>query len=220
MNSGVIQSERVRIVLVDDHAMLREGLRLRLQKETDFSVVDDASNAAEAYASLERHAPDVVVLDVQLPGESGIAATKQIRARWPDTRIIVLTGSIESELASDAMIAGANGFLHKVNAGDDLARAIRVVMAGQTYLSAEGVAAVAEALRRQNEPARGPALSERELEVLRGMADGLSYKEIGGALGLSPKSVETYRARLARKIGFTTRVELVRYALRCGLVPA
>lgn len=206
----------VRILLVDDHKMLRDGLRLRLQLEQDFSVVGEACSAAEAYASIDRDAPDVVIMDVNLPDENGIAATRKILAAQPKLRLIVLTSAFDPEVANDALMAGARGFLRKEDASDELIRAIRVVLDGKVYLSADAATALTNALREKTSP--GNDLSERELAVLKGVAEGLTYKEIADAMKISVKSVETYRARLTRKLGCSTRAELVRYAVRRGLV--
>ena len=125
----------VRIVIVDDHKILRDGLRLRLQQEADFSVVGEAANATEAYDCVGRTAPDVVIMDLNRPGDSGMVATGRIRAEWPKTRVIVLTGEVAENATHDALLAGASGFMRKEDASEDLVRAVRVVMAGKTYLS-------------------------------------------------------------------------------------
>lgn len=208
---------QVRIVLVDDHQILRDGLRLRLQQESDFVVVGEAANATEALAQVRATEPDLVVMDLNLPGENGIVATGRIRAAWPKTRILILTGEVAGDAANDAMLAGANGFLRKEDAGEDLVRAIRVVMAGKTYLSPDAAGAVTQALFTKA-ASSAPALTERELAVLKGLAEGLAYKEIADQLGISAKSVETYRARLVKKTGCATRADLVRYAIRKGIV--
>lgn len=208
----------IRIVLVDDHKILRDGLRLRLQQEVDFTVVGDAGNAQEAYACIERNAPDVVIMDLNMPGDHGLEATRRIRAKWPRIRIIVLTADLAGAVTRDALVAGANGFLRKEDASDDLARAIRVVVDGKTYLSPDAASAVTAALVAKTLAPSEPELSERELAVLRGLATGLSYKEIADQLSVSPKSVETYRARLVKKTGSSTRADLVRYAIRKGIV--
>jgi len=208
----------VRIVLVDDHRILRDGLRLRLKQEPDFEVVGEAADAPEAYACIERTKPDLVIMDLKLPGENGISATRRIRATRPKIGIIVLTSAVVDPAAHEAMAAGANGFLCKEDASEELVQAVRVVMSGKVYLTPDGATAVAQALSAKPGAAREPALSERELLVLKGLADGLSYKEIADQLNVSPKSVETYRARLVKKTGCATRAELVRYAVRKGIV--
>lgn len=213
----------VRLVLVDDHQLLRDGLRLRLRVEPDFEVVGDAGSLHQAYQVIESTRPDMIVLDLNLPGENGLDAIARIRASWPGTRVLVITGTTDPGAAREVARAGAEGFVRKEDAIEELPRAIRAVMAGKTYLSPEAAAAVTQALREERPaetaataPAHG--LSERELEVLRGIGEGITYKEIAARLDLSVKSVETYRARLARKLGCTTKVELAHHAVRLGLV--
>lgn len=197
--------------------MLRDGLRLRLQQEADFLVVGEAATAREAYARIGETTPDLVIMDLNLPGESGIVATSRIRAGWPQTRIVVLTGEVADAAAHDAMLAGANGYLRKEDATEDLIRAVRVVMGGKTYLSPDAATAVTHALFTQS-ASDDLALSEQERAVLKALADGLSYKEIADQLKVSVKSVETYRARVMKKTGCSTGAELVRYAVRKGIV--
>jgi DNA-binding NarL/FixJ family response regulator len=207
-----------RIVLVDDHQILREGVRLILQREADFAVVGEAANAAEAYDCIARTSPDLVLLDLNLPDENGLGATRKLRANSPTLRILVLTGEVADTAAHDALLGGANGFLRKEDASDELVRAIRVVMTGKTYLSPDAATAVAGALVKKASAPAEPELSARELAVLKGLASGLSYKEIADQLQVSAKSVETYRARLAKKTGNGSRADLVRYAVRKGIV--
>ena len=210
----------IRLVLVDDHKILRDGLRLRLQQEEDFTLVGEAANAAEAYDCIDRQAPDVVIMDLNLPGDNGLIATNRIHAAWPQVRVIVLTGDIGPASAQDALLAGATGFLRKEDAAEELVRAVRTVAAGKVYLSADGATAVTQALLSKTAANRQPELSEREVAVLKGLAEGQSYKEIASDLQLSAKSVETYRARLVKKTGCSTRADLVRYAIRSGIVRA
>ncbi len=208
----------VRIVIVDDHKILRDGIRLRLQQEDDFEVVAEAGDAREALACVAQTKPDLVVMDLGLPGESGHAATHRIRELRPQTRILVLTGEVAPSAVNDALLAGANGFLRKEEASDELVRAVRVLMAGKAYLSPDAATAVTQALIGQlNEP-EPPVLSEQELAVLKGLADGLGYKEIADQLDVSVKSVESYRTRLVKKTGCATTAELVRYAVRQRLI--
>jgi len=213
----------LRLFLVDDHQLLRDGLRLRLRVEPDLEVVGDAGSLHEAYRLIESTRPDAVILDLNLPGESGIDAITRIRASWPGTRVIVVTGTTDPGAAREVARAGAEGFVRKEDAIEELPRAIRAVTSGKTYLSPGAAAAVTQALR---EPAAAGGagtsaphgLSERELEVLRGIGEGITYKEIATRLDLSVKSVETYRARLARKLKCTSKVELAHHAVRLGLV--
>lgn len=207
----------IRILLVDDHKMLRDGLRLRLQLEQDFVIVSEAASAAEAYACVEKNAPDVVIMDINLPDESGVVATQRIHASHPKIKVVVVTSSFDSSVANDVLLAGARGFLRKEDASDELVRAIRTVIAGKVFLSPDGATAVTAALRERAE-SKESALSEQELAVLKAVAEGKSYKEIADDMSVSVKTVETYRARLARKLGCSTRAELILYAVRKGIV--
>ena len=212
-----------RIVVVDDHELVRTGLRLRLQHEDQLEVVGEAAEAASAYALIEAHAPDLVVLDIDLPGENGLAATTKIKARWPKTRVLALTGSNPPDIARAALLAGVDGLVFKSEASAELVRAVRTVAAGKVFLSPEAATVLASCLRkatapRPAQPCSGPELSDRERAVLTGLADGLSYKELSTELGVSVKSVDTYRARLGKKLGCTNRAELIRCAVRLGLV--
>ena len=206
----------MRIVLVDDHVLLREGLRLRLQHEPGYVIVGEAGDATEAYEVVAKTLPDIVLMDLNLPGESGLDVTERIRATWPQIRVLVLTGEVTDAMAHGALRAGAAGFLRKSEASAELVRAIEVVMQGETYLSAEAASAVAQTLSEQAGEKK-PELSDRETAVLRGVAEGLSYKQIADRLGIGTKSVETYRARLVKKTGCSTRADLVRYAIREGI---
>jgi len=209
-----------RIVLVDDHAILRDGLRLRLQREPNLLVVDEAGNAAEAYARIEASQPDVVIMDLDLPGVDGLAATAEIARRWPKVKVLILTGRNEPVEIEMVLKSGAAGFIRKEDASTELVRAIEIVSAGRIYLSTDAASLLAEVVKRKDDDTTtaGPALTERELAVLKGISAGMSYKEIAHELGIGVKSVETYRARLARKLGLATRAELVRYAVRERLV--
>ncbi len=214
-----------RIVVVDDHELVRTGLRLRLQHEEDLEVVGEAGEAAAAYARIEAHVPDLVVMDIDLPGEDGLAATTKIKARWPKTRVLALTGSNPTNIARTALLAGADGLVFKSEASEELVRAVRTVASGKVFLSPEAATALVTCLRQTAatvavRPCSGPDLSDRERSVLKGLADGLSYKELAAELGVSVKSVDTYRARIGKKLGCTNRAELVRCAVRLGLVQA
>ncbi len=215
----------IKIALVDDHELVRTGLRLRLQREVGLEVIADVADAAAAYAIIDEKSPDLVVMDLDLPGVGGLAATTTIKSRWPNTRVLALTGSKPANVARAALLAGADGLVYKSKASDDLVRAVRTIAAGKVFLSPDAATALAASLResaspRAVEPPAQPPLSERERGVLKGLSDGLSYKEVAAKLGVSVKSVDTYRARLAKKLGCSNRAELVRCAVRLGLAQA
>lgn len=208
----------IRIFLVDDHLIVRDGLRLRLEQEPGFTVVGGAATAAEAQEAISRIGAEVVVMDLNLPGENGFVATTKIRTAYPETRVIVLTAQFGPTTVQDALLAGASGFVRKDDASDELIRAVRTVVLGKTYLSPDAATAVSVGLLARPEPPRSSPLTEQEIAVLKGLARGLSYKEIANELNISPKSVETYRARMVKKLGCATRAELVRYAIREGFI--
>ena len=217
-NYAMLSPMGVRIVVVDDHRILRDSLRLRLQQEMDFEVVGEAAAAAEAYVVLEQAPADLVILDLDLPGEKGVSVVKQIHQRWPDLRVLVLTGVTGMANAEELLLAGARGYLRKEDASEDLVRAIRTLMSGRVYLSPDAATAVARALEERSRGVAEPVLNDREIVFLKGLAEGNSYKEIAATMELSVKSVENYRAQLAKKLGCASRAELVRYAVRKGLV--
>jgi two-component system response regulator NreC len=206
--------------VVDDHQILRDALMCRLHNETDFEVVGLAATSEEAYACVEKTGPNLVIMDLHHPGDNGLIATAKIRQSNPQIKILILTGDSRVATAHEALLAGANGFLRKADSGDELVRAVRVAMSGEIYHRPETATAVMETLAANSATSREPALNKRELSVLKWIADGLSYKEIADQLCVSAKSVEYYRARLVKKTGFTTRAELVRYAVRIGIVAA
>ncbi len=207
-------SSTIRIVLADDHAVVRSALRMLLEAEPEFEVVSEAGDAEEAARKVRGHHPQVLVLDVNMPGGSGLAAVPKIREESPDTQIVVLTMQSEPAFAREAMQAGALGYVLKEAADAALVQAVRMAADGQTYLQPELGARLAA------EPAAGAPddLSERELEVLRLIALGHTNSEIAEQLYLSVRTVESHRAHIQQKLRLTTRSELVRYALERGLV--
>lgn len=210
----------IRILLVDDHAMFRAGIRALIDAEERLDVVGEASNGDEAVDRVRELKPDVVVMDLSMPGSSGLDATRRIRALGIATQILVLTVHAEEEYLVPVVEAGASGYLTKTSADTDLLEAIRMVARGQVYLPP---AAATLLLRRyqQSEAESGPGLedlSPREQEVLSLTAEGYSSREIGEKLFISPKTVDTYRARIMQKLGLSHRSEVVRFALKVGLL--
>jgi two-component system response regulator NreC len=200
-------------VLADDHVVVRSGLRLLLESEPGLAVVGECGDAAGALAAVAELGPDVLVLDLHMPGESSLAVIPRLRQLHPDTRVIVLTAQRDPSFASEALRLGASGYLPKEAAEGQLLEAIGVAADGGTYLEPRLGARIAAVATRQ------PAdLSGRELEVLRLIARGLTNPEIAARLFLSVRTIESHRARLQRKLDLTRRSELVQYALERGLV--
>ena len=204
------------IVVVDDHAVVRSGLRLLLEAEEDLEVVAEAGNAREAVFEVRAHKPDVILLDLVMPGESGIEAVPKLLHEAPDTKILVLSMQDDPQYVREAFAVGAKGYVLKEAADADVVDAIRQVAAGGSYvhptLGARMVAADAAALAA----ADADPLSEREREVLRLLALGHTNQEIAKQLFISVRTAETHRAHIMRKLGLETRAELVRYALEHG----
>jgi DNA-binding NarL/FixJ family response regulator len=209
----------LRVLLADDHEMVREGLRALLEREPGLVVVGDASDGLAAVARAIELSPDVVVMDIAMAGLDGIEATRRIREGAPGTRVLGLSMHREKKFVGAMLAAGASGYLVKSSAARELADAVRLVAAGSTYLSPTLAADVAKELARTSSapPAHGGAITRREREVLVLLARGQDTKEIAAALGLSPKTVLAHRESLMRKVGVTSVVALARYALSEGL---
>jgi two-component system response regulator NreC len=209
------QSARtVRIVIADDHAIVRRGLRQLLDGEDGFEVVAEAGDIDAARRYVRGHRPDVLVLDLNMPGEPTLEAIPTIRSEFPTTQIVVLTMQNEPAYARTALSAGVLGYVLKESADVELVEAVRAAVAGELYLNPRLGAKVA------TEPAPGPpgGLSPRELEILRMIALGHTNGQIAQELKLSVRTVETHRGHIQQKLGMTERSELVRYALDQGLL--
>ncbi len=207
----------VRLVLADDHRMLREALAELLAREPDLVVVGQAASAREALEQVERARPDVLVLDVGLPDMSGIEVARRLRRSR--TRVLVLSAHADKRFVQEALKAGAAGYVSKGAARTELASALRAVAAGHDYLSPEVAAPLARALRGPERGAPPPAtvLAPREREVLALIADGQRSAQIAARLGIKVGTVEAHRRNIARKLGLHTVADLTKYALREGL---
>lgn len=210
----------IRVLLVDDHAMFRAGIRALLEAEGRVEVVGEAGSGDEAVDRVRELKPDVVVMDLAMPGSNGLEATRRINALDLHTSVLVLTVHAEEEYLVPVVEAGASGYLTKTSADTDLLEAIKVVARGQVFLPPS--AATLLLRRYKDAESEGGAglddLSTREQEVLALTAEGFSSREIGQKLFISPKTVDTYRSRIMDKLGLTHRSELVRFALKVGLL--
>lgn len=206
----------ITVVIADDHALMRRNLRLVLEAEPGISVAAEADHLALAEQHVLGHRPDVLILDLTMPSGSSLETISSLRDRSPETRIVIVSVEDAPGFAQRVLAAGANGYVMKDLAVEDLARAVRAAARGEECVSAP-IASRLAALRHAL--ARGE-LSLRETEVLRLIALGHTSTEIASQLGLSPRTIETHRARIHRKLNLRTRAELVRYALRCGLLTA
>lgn len=210
---------RIRILIADDHAVLRTGLRMLIGSQRDLDVVGEASDGDEAVRKAAALRPDVALVDISMPGSGGIKAIERIREAAPTTRVVVLTMHDMPAYLRAALAAGASGYVVKRAADSALLAAIRDVHRGQTVLDPALAASVVQSGLRRRGATTSPAtpLSQREREVLELVAQGYTNQQIADHLGLSVKTVETYRARLVEKLGLQSRAELVRYALDSGL---
>ncbi len=213
----------ITVLLADDHAVLRDGLRVMLEAEADIEVIGDAADGREAVQRAAQCRPDVVVMDIAMPELNGIEAAREIGNLCPSSQVVILSMHSTSEHIFRALQAGARGYLLKESAGAEVVRAVRAVHAGRRYLS-ERISdrLVDDYVReRQTTEAKTPLarLSPRESEVLQLVVEGKSSAEIGEMLCLSPKTVETYRSRLMSKLGIHDLPGLVKFAVQHGLTP-
>ncbi|HEX8360136.1 MAG TPA: response regulator transcription factor [Longimicrobium sp.] len=215
--------ETVRILLVDDHAVLRAGLRALLEAEPSFQVVGEAGTGEDGVRLAAQTRADVVVMDLSMPGMGGLEAVRQIAALNQGTRVLVLTMHGEEEHLLPVLEAGGSGYVTKMSADEELIEAIHTVARGDVFLYPSGAKLLLRGLKAKAEPGEEDPLdrlTEREREVLSYTVEGFSSSEIGKKLFISPKTVDTYRARIMEKLGLRHRSELVRFALRKGLLKA
>ena len=214
--------DELRVLLGDDHTVLRQGLRKILEDRRDWRVVAEAGNGRDAVREAIELNPDVAVLDIGMPLLNGIEATRQIVRRMPGVRILILSMHSDQAYVTQAVQAGARGYLLKESAGDELIAAITAVAAGKSFFSPAVAQVVFDdyvrSLTERGITDRYDALSEREREVLQLVAEGKSSKEIADVLSISPATVETHRTHLLQKLGLRNTAEVVRFAARRGIV--
>lgn len=210
----------IRVLVADDHAVVRDGLKMILGAEKDIEVVGSVASGTDAVALAAEVEPDVAVLDIAMPGLDGLGAARRIRAADSRVQVVILSMHATAEHLHQALSAGVVGYVVKSSAGTEVVEAVRAAADGRRHLS-RPLAAMAAEQRRRRAPARGPlaSLSEREREVLQLVVEGLSSADIARSLGLSPGTVDTYRSRIMRKLGVDDLVGLVRFAVQHGLTP-
>ena len=211
---------RIRVAIVDDHAIVREGLRLVLESGGSFEVIGEAGSAADAIVMVAAQQPDVLILDISMPGGSGLLAVPEIVERAPTTRVLMLSMHDHAEYVVECVRAGAHGYLRKDSAPADLRSAVLAVHRGDGYFSPEVAQFVATALRDGREvggATPGPSLTTRERQVLVGVSQGLTNKEIAATLGIATRTVEAHRDSLGRKLGIRTAAGLTRYCMEHGV---
>lgn len=213
---------KIRVLMVDDHTILRDGIRALLNLYDDIEIVGEASDGKDALTKVMRLRPDVVIMDIAMPGLGGLEATLEIRKISPESRVLVLSQHDNKEYVHSVLRAGAYGYVLKKAAGSELVAAIRAVYRGESFLDPsiartviEGYLAGTEACNQNGEFDK---LSDREIQVLKLVAEGLSNKDISSLLSVSVKTVMGHRANVMEKLGVHSRTELVKYAIRKGLV--
>jgi two-component system response regulator NreC len=213
---------QIRIVLADDHAVMRTGLRLVLERQSDFSVVGEASDGREAVALVQREAPDVLVMDIGMPNLNGIEAARQVAGAAPQVAVVILSMHSDEAYVLRALKAGARGYLLKESAESDLIAAIRAVHAGKAFFSPAVSRMLVEDYVRQLQDREiedsYELLTTREREILQLVAEGKSNKEVAAVLNLSLYTIETHRGNLMEKLGLHTVPELILYAVRKGVI--
>ena len=209
----------IRVLIADDHTIVRDGLRALLEADQDIQVVGDAANGRDAVRQAAQLGPDVVIVDIAMPELNGIEAARQICEACPSAQVIILSMHSTAEHIFQALQAGARGYLLKESAGKEVIAAIRAVHAGQRYLSQKISDQALDDHARQREPGPLARLSPREREILQLVVEGKSSAEIAALFSLSPKTVETYRSRMMDKLGVGDLPGLVKFAIQHGLTP-
>ena len=212
----------VTILLVDDHQVVRQGLRALLEAEPDFQVVGEAGDGIQAIQLVERFKPNVLVLDLMMPGVNGLEVTRQVKQRWPATCIVVLSMHANEAYVLEALRNGASGYVLKETGITDLVHAVHEALAGRRYLSpplsARAIDSYVEkAAAAELDPYE--TLTTREREVLQLAAQGLTNSEIGNRLSISPRTAETHHSNVMHKLGLNTQIDLIRFALKRGILP-
>jgi DNA-binding NarL/FixJ family response regulator len=216
-----VDGRRTRILLADDHALVRRGLRLILDGEPDLVVVAEAGDGAEAVAACATGEVDLAILDIAMPRMTGLQAAREMSRRVPAVRILILSMYDNEQYFFEALKAGASGYVLKSVADQDLVEACRAAMRGEPFLYPAAVTAlIRDFLRRDRQGERIPAslLTAREEEIVKLIAEGHSTKEIAATLVISPKTVDRHRANILQKLGLRDRLDLTRFAIRAGLV--
>lgn len=209
----------IKVLVADDHKVVREGLRTLIEKQPGMEVIAEAENGRMALKLIKKLSPDIAIMDIAMPDLNGIEATRQIVAEAPSTKVIALSMHSDRQFVTRMMSAGASGYLLKDCAFEEVARAIRSVMARQTYLSPEIVSIVVKAFLRRSEPSDSmlSVISPREREVLQLIAEGKTTKQIALRLHISAKTVDTHRRNIMDKLDIHSIAELTKYAIREGL---
>lgn len=212
--------DNVRIIIADDHTVLREGLKALLSQTAGWSVIAEASNGLEVLPLVERHQPDLLILDLSMPNLGGVETISRLRKLAKMPAVLILSAKEDELSVSDAMRAGANGYVPKTSSGDELAFAIKAVIKGQTYLSPAVCGSLVGRGEQTGNGAGSPLanLTEREREVMKLLSEGNPNRAVAKILHVSPRTIDSHRSNIMRKLGINSNAELVQLAIRCGLI--
>ncbi|HWA05930.1 MAG TPA: response regulator transcription factor [Ignavibacteria bacterium] len=213
-----MEEKVINIIIADDHAFLREGIKKTIQDEIDMKIIGEASNAIEAIAVIKELDPDVVIMDISMPGKSGLEVLKDLKAMKKKYRVLILSMHPEDRFAIRALKAGAAGYLTKESAPDELVKAIRTVLTGRKYVSKALAEKLVDILSDDMDKQPHELLSDREYEVFIKIASGKKAVEIAAEISISVHTVNTYRARILEKLNMNSNVELTQYAMHNNLI--
>lgn len=214
----------MQLMIVDDHPLFREGLKAIVNRDERFTIVAEAGNGKEGIELAKKHCPDVMLVDISMPGKNGIQVIRELKDVLPDTRFVIVSMHSEADYIVEAFRAGAMGYMIKESAANNLVKGLETVAKGELFLdSALSQEVVFKLLQAKSTPSGGESdpystLTAREQEVMRMLAEGLTTKEVAAKLYISPKTVENHRTNLMKKLGLQSTVELIRYAARLGLI--
>lgn len=214
----------MQLMIVDDHPLFREGLKAIVNRDERFTIVAEAGNGKEGIELAKEHCPDVMLVDISMPGKNGIQVIRELKDVLPDTRFVIVSMHSEADYIVEAFRAGAMGYMIKESAANNLVKGLETVAKGELFLdSALSQEVVFKLLQAKSTPSGGESdpystLTAREQEVMRMLAEGLTTKEVAAKLYISPKTVENHRTNLMKKLGLQSTVELIRYAARLGLI--
>jgi DNA-binding NarL/FixJ family response regulator len=208
----------IRIVIADDHELIREGIKKIIRSSRDMRIVGEAADIEGTIRLAEEHAPDILILDINLPGHDGLEGLEQVRRRFPGMSILILSMYPEERFAIRALKTGAAGYITKAMAAEELVKAIRKVMAGGSYISPRLAELLAQDVRAPRNTGPHESLTNRELQILRLIGAGRQIKQVAAELSISVSSVNTYRSRIFRKMGLSSNAALIRYAVEHRLL--
>ncbi|HYD59265.1 MAG TPA: response regulator transcription factor [Noviherbaspirillum sp.] len=208
----------IRVVIADDHELIREGIKKIIRSSKDMTIVGEAGDIAQAIELVAQRTPDIVVLDISLPGHDGLEGLAEVRRRFPGLPVLILSMYPEERYAVRALKAGASGYITKAMAAEELLKAIRKIMTGGTYLSPRVAELLALDVREPKRASLHESLTDRELQIVSLIGEGKQVKQIAADLEISISSVNTYRARIFKKMGLSSNAALIRYAVEHGLV--